>query len=184
MRRYSRAQIRNTAKELITTYHLQVPIDLELLVRELGGDIRDTNGTDEPEGYVKLIREDPSRKFEIGINRSLPPKRQRFTLAHEIGHYILHLKEPDPDYIIEGGEIREKPLFRAGWEQIELEAHEFAGELLMPYEEFNKQLKEDPEKPIEERLKVVAERFNVSKPAARVRAQWLGLYPWKNDLLS
>jgi Zn-dependent peptidase ImmA (M78 family) len=44
-------------------------------------------------------------------NRSMPSDRERFTLAHELGHLVLH-KTPHPD--------------------MEDEAHQFASEFLMP----------------------------------------------------
>lgn len=53
----------------------------------------------------------------IVINSNLPNDRKRFTLAHELGHIIMHLS---PDFIIP--EYRDK----------EDEANRFASELLMP----------------------------------------------------
>ena len=53
----------------------------------------------------------------IWINRNMPNDRKRFSLAHELGHLVMHLRSED----------LEKPE-----EQKEIEANEFAGEFLMP----------------------------------------------------
>ena len=55
----------------------------------------------------------------IGINRNRPFTRKRFTLAHELGHYLLH-----------GGERFEDSGDRHS--MIERQADAFAAELLMP----------------------------------------------------
>ena len=60
----------------------------------------------------------------IWINRNIPNDRKRFTLAHELGHLVMHLRS----------ENLEKPE-----DQKEIEANEFAGEFLMP----ESQCKED-----------------------------------------
>jgi Zn-dependent peptidase ImmA (M78 family) len=67
----------------------------------------------------------------IGINTSHPETRQRFTIAHEIGHLVLH----------EGVPIRVDKSFRVNWRRgasakprdiEEIEANAFAANLLMP----------------------------------------------------
>ena len=60
----------------------------------------------------------------IWINRNIPNDRKRFSLAHELGHLVMHLRS----------ENLEKPE-----DQKEIEANEFAGEFLMP----ESQCKED-----------------------------------------
>ena len=60
----------------------------------------------------------------IWINRNIPNDRKRFSLAHELGHLVMHLRSED----------LEKPE-----DQKEIEANEFAGEFLMP----ESQCKED-----------------------------------------
>ena len=50
------------------------------------------------------------------------PNRRRFTIAHELGHYILHRK--NPEYLASPG--------GSGLPIVEAEAHAFAAALLMP----------------------------------------------------
>lgn len=58
----------------------------------------------------------------VFVNKSQPADRERFTLAHELGHFVLH------------GDL-ESP------ESAEREADEFAAEFLMPAAEIRQQLK-------------------------------------------
>lgn len=60
----------------------------------------------------------------IWINRNIPNDRKRFTLAHELGHLVMHLRSEN----LEKSE-----------DQKEIEADKFAGEFLMP----QSQCKED-----------------------------------------
>ena len=70
----------------------------------------------------------------IVINSLHPPTRQRFTLAHELGHFELHMRDI-------GSEVHVDKKFLAlardakssmGWDWKEVEANRFAGELLVP----------------------------------------------------
>ncbi len=58
----------------------------------------------------------------IYINKGSSPFRQRFTVAHELGHLLKHPT---------GVAFRDE-LSRAGWDPREIEANGFAAELLMP----------------------------------------------------
>lgn len=79
-------------------------------------------------------------RFAIIINTAKPETRQHFTLAHELGHYFLHkdlLRKEES--IIDGDSWLDGPniLYRLNGEenmQLELEANNFAGSLLMPEE--------------------------------------------------
>ncbi len=62
--------------------------------------------------------------WKIGVSRHLSPARRRFTIAHEIGHYVLHRQQQRCFLCREGA---------TGI--LEIEANEYAAELLMPAEE-------------------------------------------------
>lgn len=70
----------------------------------------------------------------IVVNSLHHPNRQRFTLAHEVGHFELHLNEI-------GSEVHVDKKFLAfardaksamGWDRKEIQANQFAAELLVP----------------------------------------------------
>lgn len=93
--------------------------------------------------------------------------RINFTLAHEFGHYLLHRSK------YPGGIQCTKEDMNA-WEttykKVESEANLFAAGLLMPFDDFRKQIKAR-EKPGLETLGACAERYEVSLTASIVR--WL-----------
>jgi hypothetical protein len=105
------------------------------------------------------------------------PGRRRFTIAHEVGHLILHIpvvKEVFYDRPTDIREIDEDPL---GEEPPELrrrerEANVFARELLMPERLVNEQAHATGFN-----LPALANRFEVSVPAMRLRLRLLKLLP-------
>lgn len=69
----------------------------------------------------------PCGSYEIGIHRSHPRNRQRFSMAHEYAHYQLHRN--DISTLPEG----EKILHRGGERnRREIQANSFASQILMP----------------------------------------------------
>ena len=103
-----------------------------------------------------------TNKFEILINKNDARVRQRFTIAHEIGHFFLH-KE-----MLKSDEIHVDILYRMTNEQ-EKEVDSFAGALLM-----NKTLLEKAYKDGHS-ITELAELFDVSVSAMTVRLDVLGL---------
>lgn len=70
-------------------------------------------------------------KAVIGVNSLHHPNRQRFTIAHEIGHFLLHKGE---EIIVDRGfrvNFRDDESAKAENPE-EIEANYFAAELLMP----------------------------------------------------
>lgn len=67
----------------------------------------------------------------IGVNSSDHPNRKRFTIAHELGHFILHkgiTLHVDKDFRVN---LRDSDSSK-GVDPVEMEANRFAAELLMP----------------------------------------------------
>lgn len=102
-------------------------------------------------------------KWIMCINSSHNPKRQRFTMAHELGHYILH-KGKNIEFV-------DTTFFRSDeMDSIEYSANEFASRLLMPEDKLRKLIDEDKIKNIGE----LAYRFEVSSAAMKYRVISLG----------
>ncbi len=102
------------------------------------------------------------------------PRRRRFTIAHEIGHWVLHISAGKlygcrPADIVEQREAR--PDTRA-LRRIEAEANRFAAELLLP-----ETLVVPAATELGANVPALADRFDVSVPAMRVRLQQLDLLP-------
>lgn len=96
--------------------------------------------------------------FDILLPHYTSPLRDRFTVAHELGHYFLHSDQGDQPIVA----------FRKGSTRIEWEANWFAAALLMPRVEFKTVYDKTGD------LAVVAMKFGVSTDAARVRRDTLG----------
>lgn len=102
-------------------------------------------------------------KWIMCINSSHNIKRQRFTMAHELGHYILH-KGKNIEFV-------DTTFFRSDeMDSIEYNANEFASRLLIPEDELRKLIDEDRIKNIGE----LASRFDVSSAAMKYRVISLG----------
>ena len=100
-------------------------------------------------------------RWTIYINSKDHPKRQRFTLAHEIAHFVLHKDNQDYDFT-------DKEFFRssASQDKIEQEANNFAGAILIPKEELRKLVVEDNIRELDK----LSDIFDTSAIAIKVRS--------------
>ena len=111
----------------------------------------------------------------VGINALHPPNRQRFTMAHELGHVRLHRNELEQAVHVDRGSLRRDGTSALGVDATEIEANAFASELLMPEDLLKVELEgrsidlED-----DQAISALAKRFKVSEAAMRVRLTSLG----------
>ncbi len=135
-----------------------IPLDVERLVSSLGIKLRSLPLDDDISGHLALTE----RGWEITVNSLHHPKRQRFTVAHELGHYMLHRRQCQ--------EFTDNKLFR-GVDQnpMETEANVYAADLIMPEDAFRSFINN-----VSNKIDAIAEHFGVSALAVRVRAKTLG----------
>ncbi|MBF0401667.1 MAG: ImmA/IrrE family metallo-endopeptidase [Magnetococcales bacterium] len=136
--------------------------DIESAVRKAGGRIEFRDPFDFDLGDSGSIHIKKLRDFVIYVSIFTSLSRDRFTIAHEIGHYVLH-------YFIRFKGVQEQEAMvceRAGEGRVEWEANWFAAGFLMPQKEFKKALEEE-----DCDVYLVAERFGVSSRAAELRAK-------------
>ena len=104
--------------------------------------------------------------FAIYVNAKHSEVRRRFTIAHEIAHYVLHR-----DLI--GNGITEDALYRSGLsDAVEQEANGLAAEILMPRHLVRAWFDKGLRDPVE-----LASMFEVSQQAMEFRLANLGLAP-------
>lgn len=118
-----------------------------------------------------LIRVVGRPRGKIAINANIrEPGRKRFTLAHELGHYVL------PSHSRQSVTCRPAEIERwtTGMSQPELEANRFAAALLMPKPLIMEALR--PEPSLEQARRIAAE-CQVSLTAAAYRLVELSTYP-------
>jgi len=116
-------------------------------------------------------------KAVIKVNSDIQfEQRKRFVIAHEIGHLIMHRNMQLPDDAFSNFNII------AGMENAlkngsqEIDANEFASELLMPEKLFVKEAKKAKKfSPL--LIKQLSERFNVSLTATVFRYMQFDLHP-------
>lgn len=105
----------------------------------------------------------------IRVNKSQNIRRQRFTIAHELGHYMMHRNKSES--------FTDEIFFRTEKKDIiEYRANEFASQLLMPEEKVKQAITNGCRN-----LGKLAERFNVSSVAMKVRVQELGYKLKQNE---
>ena len=112
--------------------------------------------------------QDSKKGWGILYNSSITsPGRINFTLAHEFGHYLLHrLAHPDGIYCTD----EDMRSWDSKNRKIESEANEFAANVLMPFDDFRRQITAR-DKPDLDLLRECADRYEVSLQAAILR--WL-----------
>lgn len=103
--------------------------------------------------------------YTIKINRHETRERQRFTLAHEIAHYLLHRGLIDQE-----GSIEDSVLYRSGQpENVEFEANRLAADLIMPDEPIKADLSKIRSPLTDEVLEFMARQWQVSKAAMEIK---------------
>lgn len=113
----------------------------------------------------------------IGINSANADVRQRFTIAHELGHYFIHSQGTDEVHIDRGFGIRFRDERSSqGVDIEEQEANFFAAELLMPRQFIKHDLEKVKQIDLEqsEMLTRLSKTYEVSSQALLFRLANLG----------
>ncbi|WP_165772113.1 ImmA/IrrE family metallo-endopeptidase [Niveispirillum lacus] len=151
--------------DVIASHQRSVPVDPFKIAKDLGIAVFFDYGMDKNiAGKIKRVKsKEIIDGFQIFINAKDAPSRQRFTLAHEIAHYVLHR-----DLI--GDEVVDSALYRSPLgDQLETQANRLAAEILLPAQAVRAQVS------VATSLGALAEYFKVSEAALRIRLQEIGL---------
>lgn len=116
---------------------------------------------------VSGMLEKAGDSFVLTVNATDPDTRQRFTLAHELGHYMLHRhlvgNGLDDDRAYRSTEVGKYHNTLIGPKE-ETEANKFAANLLMPSDAIQRERAK-----LGEDVKAMASRFGVSEHAMSIR---------------
>lgn len=152
-------------RALIEEHQDTAPVRLSQLARALGVPVK--AATLAP-GISGEIRPD-GESFVIRVNRHDPSKRQRFTVAHELSHFLLHA-----DQINTG--ISDDVLYRSALsDRREAQANRLAADVLMPDELVRASVEEAQEKGVGDLVLFLAEQFLASEGAMRIKLEQLGM---------
>jgi len=159
------------ATKLLERYGDSVPVDVVQIAKECGLTIRKEDLEEEVSGML-VIQDDHA---VIGVNKNHHPNRQRFTVAHELGHFLLHAKSSQIF-------VDASPVFyrdeqsSEGTKTQEIEANIFAAELLMPEAALKEMLSRRPVDIYDEDdMADLGKKLRVSVQALTIRLTKLGL---------
>ena len=149
---------------------VQAPVPVDEVARHLGIQVDEADLGEECSGM--LVRDEDYAV--IGVNVKHHEHRKRFTIAHEIAHFVLHGGEA---YIDRPPHIDLRAADSgSGTQQEETEANQFAAALLMPADQVRAAVAEQPFDPTrDDELPNLARRFKVSPQAMTTRLIHLGL---------
>ena len=158
-KKYSEPRAHALREEYIETFGgFGLPVQVEAIAEDLLGLYVEEAELDGVSGLLY-----PAQR-RIVLNAGDIPARRRFTLAHELGHWVCQCQDGTEEPVFcRAEEITLDPHARA----VEREANVFAAELLMPEPEVRGEWNGD--------LDACAARFGVSGEAMRWRLYSFGL---------
>lgn len=151
-----------TPGQIIAKHQTHAPVDVVAIAADLGINVWETKSF--PSDISGKIFRDPVNggrptgfSILVNANHSLP--RKRFTIAHEIAHFILHKNR------LESGELIDDAMYRSGvTDREETGANRFAADILMPYSLIRSLIKAGIRTPEQ-----LASALQVSLPAMKIR---------------
>jgi Zn-dependent peptidase ImmA (M78 family) len=166
----TRQEVEQRAAAILREHELEsIPVDAVVLANRLGAAVHNAKFVEDNLAGAIARRGD---QVTIFVNEEDTPFRKLFTLAHELGHLILHL--PGDGTLVDS----EANLFRQSPDdpqaitpdrRREIQANQFAIALLMPAENVRSEWKRLHS------IAAMARKFNVSEAAMGIRIGQLGL---------
>ncbi|MCT2399324.1 ImmA/IrrE family metallo-endopeptidase [Novosphingobium mangrovi (ex Huang et al. 2023)] len=144
-------------------WHLlgQFPVKVGEIARALGISVISKTLQSEISGLIKLS----GGQFQIEVNNTDLPVRQRFTVCHEISHYLLHRDQIDADGITDNILYRSRLSNRQ-----EAQANKLAAAILLPWNlvlEWHNSTFDTP--PRQDTVEEIAKAFKASRLAVGFR---------------
>ncbi|MEO3416134.1 ImmA/IrrE family metallo-endopeptidase [Roseovarius sp. CAU 1744] len=138
---------------------MELPIEVTPLANRLGIRVYRAPWPNEISGKIQKDAERGGESgFAIFVNQDHPAVRRRFTIAHEIAHYVLHERKI-------GDGIFDDALYRSGLpHREEVQANALAADILMP-----KKLVREMQGQHGDEIGKLAEIFWVSEQAMSIR---------------
>ena len=158
---WSFKQIGEFAEKLGKELKYEMGGSIESLIEKLGGKIR-VGEFNEGDGVEASMQVNQIGDFQINLPSFTGYLRDRFMLAHELGHYVLH-------YIMNSDRKKDRTyqmtVYRGELNKLEKEANWFAAGFLIPAKEFmeNKNLTDE----------ALSDLFLVSRQAIEYRRKVL-----------
>jgi Zn-dependent peptidase ImmA (M78 family)/DNA-binding XRE family transcriptional regulator len=136
----------------------QPPINIYLIIEGLGISLVPT-AFDKVAAVVGRAESNNHRTPWIAVNSSQPSARQRFSIAHELAHLLLHEEEL----------VLHAHYFKKQFEQKEVDADKFASELLLPRDHLKTSIENVKAQTLEEATLLLSHLYQVSFAAMAYR---------------
>ncbi len=148
-----------TVGQIIESFQQEAPVNVVGIAERLGVNVWEDNLPHPISGKLFIDKlNGGSSGFSIVVNKSESNPRKRFTIAHEIAHFILHRGDLN-DGIVEDA------LFRGALSsKKETEANQLAADILMPFPLIQKLMSQG-----KRTLSELGEALDVSKHAMAIR---------------
>lgn len=162
---------KRAAQKILKNFGRSIPVDVKTIIENLNITVRVQPMEDAMSGML-VVKEG---RAVIGVNQSHHPNRQRFSLAHELGHFILHSRQT-PVFVDASTIFFRDELAAEGNDLVEIEANTFAAELLMPEDTLRRLIRQHPLDAFDDKaVQRLASLFGVSVQALTIRLAKLGL---------
>lgn len=170
--------VRDRANELLRRCSIKsAPVEVLEVAKALQIEVKLEKVDDDLSGF--LYKDPKSGKAVIGANSAHHENRRNFTIAHELGHFLLHetesvhLDSRKPGYMLLQRRDKKSAM---GEDILEREANLFAAELLMPAAFLERDLKGKSLDLLADDsfLEKLAKRYGVSLQALTIRLSNLG----------
>lgn len=163
-RRFSAEWSRLTDDErnIIEAHQAEIPVKVGSIATALGIEVKIATLDIGISGEIFPIHPGSS-SFKIRINKHEVRQRQRFTLAHEISHFLLHRT-------MIGDGISDNILFRSKLSnELEIQANRLAADILMPIDAVRAWQEDNPDFSKRDSVTPLATLFDVSEDAMAIR---------------
>lgn len=156
MARLMMPKVPAASAEIIERYQVAAPVKVGAIAGELGLTVVISDLPLAVSGTLSKNKDDNG--WTIRVNRHEHRHRQRFTIAHEIAHFVLHRDAF-------GDELIDDTFYRSGLsERREFEANALAAEILMPWPLIRRLMEQGQTSPQQ-----LAESLQVSPAAISIR---------------
>lgn len=175
---YTVAQIRKRVDDILKVLEIKEPqIDVEKVAKFLQAEVIEEELDQDVSGLLLISQ----GKRTIAVNEAHADNRKRFTIAHELGHLMLHAVDQDEDNVFIDRKVfnRNSDASQGIYRQ-EIEANRFAAELLMPKRLLLNaidELGDEIDLSDDDTLYELAKKFEVSTQAMAIRLTSLDIAP-------
>ena len=151
----------------------EAPVNIEKICQYYDIEVEPIDAEDNLSGF--FLVNDKKIKM-IGYNKNHSDNRKRFTIAHEFGHFQLHLQSDQKFFIDNNSKFFRNEKSSSGELKQEREANAFAAALLMPVPLLERELEKiNDNEDIDSIVIFLSSRFLVSEESMRYRLINLGV---------